>query len=120
MDLQSEINSLLDGKAILPDHTMFKFLIHFWSCANTTLHVIIHGKELSMEQYRCLAAIQYAGILPGYPAKKWIALMDEVDEWFHGTPLGKRAIENNEEPMFIPPQLEEDVLVPYIIVGINI
>ena len=120
MKLQDEIDSLLNGKVILPDHTLYKFLIHFWFDNETTLHVIIHGKELSLQQYRCLAAIQYAASIPDYSEDKWFAFMDEVEGWFTMGPLFEKVLENSGESMFIPPQVEEDVLVPYIIVGINI
>lgn len=120
MKLQDEIDSLLNGRAILPDHTIYKFLIHFWVDADTILHAIVRGKGLTLQQYRCLAAIQYAASVPNYPEEKWNAFIDEVEEWFGSDFPPGNVLEDNEEPMFIPPQVEEDVLVPYIIVGINI
>lgn len=120
MNLQTEIDALLNGKAILPDHTIYKFLIHFWVDADTILHAIVRGKGLSLQQYRCLAAIQYAASVPNYPTEKWEAFIDEVEEWFVSGIHPGNVLEDSEEPMFIPPQKEEDVLIPYIIVGINI
>lgn len=118
--LKPIIDRLLQGKNILTNWRSFVFVIHFWVEATVDFSAHVNGNELTEEQYRCLAALQYL-VCSDYSESELDQFMDEIPSWFEneGDLHGAGHIHNHGD-IYMPPEGEETVLTQYVFVVVNI